>query len=66
MCTAAYSTAQTDAAISAVEHWMALDVGITPRWQEQGTSMQHTHEIPPLNTFGYVSLAELKFRGFTW
>ena len=23
MCTAAYSTAQTDAAISAVEHWIA-------------------------------------------
>lgn len=21
---------------------------------------------PPLNTFGYVSLAEVKFRGFTW
>ena len=27
--------------------------------------MQHTHEIP-LNTFGYVSLAEVKFRGFTF
>lgn len=26
------NTAQTDAAISAVEHWMALDVGITPWW----------------------------------
>lgn len=24
--------------------------------------MQHTHEIP-LNTFGYASLAEVKFRG---
>ena len=32
MCTAAYSTAQTDAAINAVERWMALDVGITPWW----------------------------------
>ena len=32
MCTAAYSTAQTDAAISAVEHWFALDLGITPWW----------------------------------
>ena len=30
MCTAAYSTAQTDAAISAVERWIANDVGITP------------------------------------
>ena len=30
MCTAAYSTAQTDAAISAVERWMALDVGQSP------------------------------------
>ena len=29
---ATFSTAQTDAAISAVEHWMALDVGITPWW----------------------------------
>lgn len=26
------NTTQTDAAISAVEHWMALDVGITPWW----------------------------------
>lgn len=29
---AAINTAQTDAAISAVEHWFALDVGITPWW----------------------------------
>jgi hypothetical protein len=29
---ATFKTAQTDAAISAVEHWMALDVGITPWW----------------------------------
>lgn len=29
---ATVNTAQTDAAISAVEHWMALDVGITPWW----------------------------------
>ena len=46
MCTAAYSTAQTDAAINAVERWIANDVGITPWWQEQGTSMQHTHVTP--------------------
>lgn len=26
------NTAQTDAAISAVEHWLAIDVGITPWW----------------------------------
>lgn len=26
------NTAQTDVAISAVEHWLALDVGITPWW----------------------------------
>ena len=32
MCTAAYSTAQTDAAISAVEHWIANDLGITRWW----------------------------------
>ncbi len=29
---ATFNTAQTDAAISAIEHWMALDVGITPWW----------------------------------
>ena len=29
---ATVNTAQTDAAISAVEHWMALDLGITPWW----------------------------------
>lgn len=29
---ATVNTAQTDAAISAVEHWFALDVGITPWW----------------------------------
>lgn len=29
---ATFNTAQTDAAISAVEHWFALDVGITPWW----------------------------------
>ena len=29
---ATFNTAQTDAAISAVEHWLALDVGITPWW----------------------------------
>ena len=28
----AANTAQTDAAISAVEHWIANDVGITPWW----------------------------------
>lgn len=29
---ATVNTPQTDAAISAVEHWLALDVGITPWW----------------------------------
>lgn len=29
---ATFNTTQTDAAISAVERWMALDVGITPWW----------------------------------
>ncbi len=29
---ATFNTAQTDAVISAVEHWLALDVGITPWW----------------------------------
>ena len=29
---AAFNAAQTDAAINAVERWMALDVGITPWW----------------------------------
>lgn len=29
---ATFNTAQTDAAISAVEHWIANDLGITPWW----------------------------------
>ena len=29
---ATFNTAQTDAAINAVEHWIANDVGITPWW----------------------------------
>lgn len=29
---ATFNTAQTDAAISAVEHWIANDIGVTPWW----------------------------------
>ena len=41
MCTAAYNTAQTDASISAVEHWIANDVATTRQAQVNVSTTVH-------------------------